>query len=174
MFNVLKGIILSVSLTQAFFLNANLQELNAEYANKLMQISELGKRIAEQDAYMHSIRTNIIGDLQRTVKEKKLSPEQVEEFWKTIINAAGEFDKAFNAFREAVFLSKAATGLLVKEFLKDSTNDMLGKFESKKFFCLRIINEYLILENLIVQYEKLQYELLIIMQKKTELETAQQ
>jgi hypothetical protein len=120
-----------------------------EYMEILLKISAMGKAITEKDEYIQSLKSEMTDIIIKLMQSKNLKEEEdFLEFGKAIDRSHIAFMAALN---EAL-AKQNVEGFLLKELCKEN------EFETLKFYMVRMNSEYLILKDLMSQYEKLQQE----------------
>lgn len=142
-----------------------IQQLRNELSRKLLQISDLGAKIAEKDEYIQSFGPSLVNSFRTIVKIRELKEQEVTEYNKAIDATIINFRKAW---AEVILLKKDVKGSF--DLFQHDINGLVEDFERAKFWIIRVSNEYRILKILIKEYEELQQELLGIEQKIEDLQ----
>ena len=160
LFMKFKSLILSIFLIPfALFGNCTKTQLIELKFKKEMELSDLGKAIAEKYRYCQSIRQDAINILNKEAYKKGLGEQEITEFGKMV-------DQELDSFVAQLNNVKNVNGFLTKELFKKSEDNQLDEdFEAVKFFLIIIINEYRIIKTLIQKYEVLEQERREINQK---------
>ena len=144
--------------------DAQIKELKEARFKKEIELSELGKTIAEKQAYIESMYQEGVNFVHAKANEKNLNEQEMKEF-------AQKTDEELNSFVGTFNGAKDVKGFLVKELFKKMESEQIKEsFEAAKFYLLLINNEYRILKTLIQKYEILEQERREINQKLTDLE----
>ena len=157
-------------------LDAQIQELKNDRYKKQLELSELGKKIAEKDELLESMweAANNVA-LKILEKKRRSSEEQAVEDHKQAMNTSLEnFKKVLD---EAIIVKKNVKQFFIRELLREDkllTEDRKD-FETKnfvtlKFYVIRNALERDIMRALVEQYEECQQELIEIDQKLADLQ----
>lgn len=134
------------------FGNSTETQLKELKFKKEMELSDLGKTIAEKYMYMQSMRQQAINILNKEIVKKDLNEQEAKEFGRKV-------DEELDAFVVRLNKIKNVNGFLIKELFKKSDDNQVEEdFEAVKFFLMIIINEYRILKTLIQKYEVFEQE----------------
>ncbi len=157
-----KNILLAVLLMPLTLLG-NETDAQAQLAElkfkKEMELSELGKTIAERYLYTRSTWKEAINILRAELEKKNLNEQERGEFGRAV-------DENLVAFIRTLNNEKNVNNFLIKELFRKSENDQIEEnFDAIKFFLLIIVNEYRLIKTLIQRYEVLEQERREINQK---------
>jgi hypothetical protein len=127
---------------------APVEERRGEYMEILLKISAMGETITEKYEYIQFLESEATDIIRASVGSKNFNEQERFEFGTAIDKSNAVFKAAFN---EAL-AKQNVEGFLLKELCTEK------EFETIKFYIIRMNSEYLILKNLVSQYEKLQQE----------------
>lgn len=174
---LLSFILLPVTITSyGNDVEARIKELEQKYFEKELEISDLGKMIAERDEILRCARQNI-GILWDTIKRQKadaiarkhgkdLSEEEFEQVGIIMQASLNEFVKQFVV---ALGANQEIKGMLTKGLYDQENIDSATSFESARFILTRAILEHMLLEKLVAKYEACVEELIKFSRELTAL-----
>lgn len=147
-------------------IDAQIRELKNSRFEKQLELSDLGKRIAEKDELLHSIALGARNFFTELIKKKELNEQEAKEFGRALNTSLENFEKALD---EAIIVKKNVKQFFVKELLKEN-NKKVEDFETFKFAIIRITLERNLMKTFVEQYEDCQQELIEIDQKLADLQ----
>ena len=148
MFNFLNKLMLCAFLLPFSAQGDPCDEPRDEYKEILLKLSAMGREITKKEVYIKDLETEMMDIIRALVGSKKLNEQELLEFGTAIDEGHTIFMAAFN---EAL-AKQNIEGFLLKELCKKE------KFETLKFYMVRVNSEYLILKSMVSEYEKLQQE----------------
>jgi len=139
---------------------ADIKKLRSDLFQKELELSELGKKITEQEEIVSSYGPKLMAVYEQAFERKKSNLHK-EEANQTLTaeertEICDSINKSFDEFLEKLTkLSDPSNKerFLVKEFFNKEEADICNSFDSAKFHILKIAFEFAILENLVEQYE---------------------
>jgi hypothetical protein len=178
-----KGIILSVLLAPFTIIGNNnvdirIQELEEKFFQKELELSDLGKMIAEKDELLSSFDSDCqnylrffinkkIKQLEEKNDGKSLSEEEEKQLANELRKMVNEF---LYTFCDACRNKKDIKDMLLEGLFYQDESTGIKEFESFKFYLIRSTFEREITIRLIKKYEHCIQELIVI---KAELENLQ-